>query len=165
MDKIEDGILDSDEMTSPDEASAPAEEPSDDDVKETKAPVDLFADEKKIDMQPVYLIAGTISLAVVLLVIAWSGLWNYSTAVYIIGLIFIPLVLWMSRKTNTVYVVFLGCIIAALMTCLYCLWIVLAKYHFDVKASEAKQRVTMAQPVDRGVLVAAGDATNTFADC
>jgi len=53
-----------------------------------------------------------------------------------------------------------------LMTCLYCLWTVLAKYHFDVKASEAKQRVGVVQPVDRGwQLATRADTANTFADC
>ena len=99
-----------------------AEEP-----KETKKPVDLFADEKKADMTPFLVIAGVLGLAVVILLAAWTCYWNYSTAVYFIGLTFIPLMLWLGRKTNTVYVVFLGCIIAVLMTCVYCLWTVLAE--------------------------------------
>jgi uncharacterized protein (DUF58 family) len=98
--------------------------------------------------------------------LAWFEVMDFSTAVYIIGLGFLPLILWMGRMTNTVYVVFLGCILAALLTCLYCLWVMLAQYRFDVKASEAKQRVAMAQPVDCGMLAAADAiATNTFADC
>lgn len=117
-------------------------------------------------MTPLFLAAGALGLAVVLLLMAWAGLWNYSTAVYVTGLIFIPLLLWMGRKTNTVYTVFLGCVIAVLMTCIYCLWAVLAQYHFDVKASEAKQRVGMAQPVDRGWQFAAStDTANTSGEC
>ena len=136
-------------------------------VKETERSRSIiFADEKKADMTPLFLTAGVLGLAVVLLLIAWAGLWNYSTAVYVTGLTFIPLLLWMGRKTNTVYTVFLGCVIAVLMTCIYCLWAVLAQYHFDVKASEAKQRVGMAQPVDRGwQLAASTDMANTFGEC
>jgi hypothetical protein len=170
VDKVEDEVVDSDKAPV-DEATAPAEEPAapeeaehtetseeaketeaPEKVKETKKPVDLFADEKKADLTPLFIVAGMLGLAVILLVIAWADYWNYSTAVYIAGLTFIPLLLWLSRKTNTVYVVFLGCVIAVLMTCIYCLWTVVAKYNFDVKASEAKERVGMAQPVDRHVL-------------
>ena len=185
MDKVEDDGVDSGSPAPVDEPSVPAEEPAateeaketeapeeakgsetPEEAKETKKPVDLFADEKKADMTPLFLTVGVLGLAVVLLVIAWAGLWDYSTAVYVIGLIFIPLLLWMGRKTNTIYVVLLGCVIAGLMTSIYFLWIVLAKYHFDIKASEAKQRVGMVQPVDRGwQLAISTDMANTFDEC
>jgi hypothetical protein len=93
--------------------------------------------------------------------------WNYATAVYLVGLTFIPLLLWLGRKTNTVYVVFLGIVIAGLMTGIYYLWVILADgYHFDVKASEAKQRVGMIERVDPGwQLAIRDDSINPFADC
>ena len=47
----------------------------------------------------------------------------------------------MGRKTNTVFVVFLGCVLAAVLTAVYCLWMELARYKFDIKAQDAKQRV------------------------
>jgi len=175
VDKIEDGIPNSDEMISPVEVAEPAGEPAGDEVKRADPHADphpnphddLFADEKTGGDRSRYLvIGGVIGVPVVFLVIAWLGLLNYSTAVYITCLGFLPLVLWMGRKTNTVYTVFLGCIIAVLLTCVYLLWVVLGKYNFDVKAQEAKQRVGMVQPVDRGLLVAtAANAANTFADC
>jgi len=167
VDKIEDGVLNSDEMISPAEASAPAEEPANDEVKPAKAHTDLFADEKTADKRSLYLVvAGAIAVPVVFLALASFEFLNFSTAVYIVGLCSIPLVLWAGHKTNTVYVVFLGIILAALMTCLYCLWVALAKYNFDVKAQEAKQRVGMVQPVDRGLFVETGtNAAYTFADC
>ncbi|MFZ1935658.1 MAG: hypothetical protein WCB27_07320 [Thermoguttaceae bacterium] len=167
MDRVEDEVVGSGEGLTH-AASAPAEEPAAADevketeaaeeTKETKKPVDLFADEKKTDMTPFLVIAGVLGLAVVIFLIAWALRWNNSTAIYLIGLTFIPLLLWLGRKTNTVYVVLLGCVIAVLMTCVYCLWTVLAWYHFDVKASQATQRVSMAQPVDRGGQLAIRDA-------
>jgi hypothetical protein len=176
VDKVEDEVVGSGEGPA-DAASAPAEEPAapvevkesgapeevketegPEEDKETKKPVDLFADEKKTDLTPFLAIGGVLCLAVVIFLIAWALRWNNSTAVYFIGLTFIPLLLWLGRKTNTVYVVLLGCVIAVLMTCVYCLWTVLAWYHFDVKASQATQRVSMAQPVDRGGQLAIRDA-------
>ena len=175
MDKIEDGIPNFDEMISPVEVAEPAEEPAGDEVKPADPHADphpnphedLFADEKKAGDPSRYLvIAGVIGIPVVFLLLAWFGLLNFPTAVYIICLAFIPLVLWMGRKTNTVYTVFLGCIIAALLTCVYCLWVALASYNFDVKAQEAKQRVGMVEPVDRAMFVENGvNAAGTFADC
>lgn len=170
MDDIEGGIPNSDEVDeviAPDEASAPAEEPAPDEAKRAKAHRDAFGDEAAPDNRSLYLaIGGVIGIPLIFLLLAWFEVMNFSTAIYVIGMGFIPLILWMGRMTNTVYVAFLGCILAALLTCLYCLWVMLAHYNFDVKASEAKQRVAMAQPVDCGLLaVADAIATSTFADC
>ena len=49
----------------------------------------------------------------------------------------------MGRKTNTVFVVILGCVLAAVLTSVYCLWMELVRYKFDIKAQDAKQRVSM----------------------
>ncbi len=174
MDKVEDDAVDSGEGIPADETSTPAEEPDapeeaketdvPEEVKETRKPVDLFADEKKTDMTPFLVVAGVFGLAVVLLVLAWAGFWNTSTAVYFAGLTFIPLLLWLGRKTNTVYVVFLACAIAVLMTSIYWLWTVWAtRYHFDTKAAE---RTGMVQPVDRGLQMAIrADVAETLSDC
>jgi hypothetical protein len=184
VDKAEDDIVDSgqppvDEASAPVEESVPLDEvmepevPADlseaeapEEIKEIKKPVDLFADEKKTDMTPFLVIAGVFGLAVVFLILAWANFWNYSTALYFAGLTFLPLLLWLGRKTNTVYVVLLACVIAVLMTSIFCLWTVLAKYHFDIKAAEAKERVGMVQPVDRGLQIAIrAEGAGTFADC
>jgi len=63
------------------------------------------------------------------------------TALYLIGLCAIPFVIWKARRTSTIFTVFLGCILTALLTANYCLWMELRRYHFDLKAQEAKQRV------------------------
>jgi hypothetical protein len=136
-------------------------------AKKAKKVVDIFADEKKADMTPLFAILAVFGLTVVFLLIAWLGYLKFSTAVYFGGLAFIPLLLWMGRKANTVYVVFLGVVIAALMTGIYFLWGILADgYHFDLKASEAKQRVGMIERVAPGWQFAIHDhKTDTFADC
>ncbi len=56
--------------------------------------------------------------------------------------------LWLGHKTNTVYVVILGCVLAAVLTAVYCLWTEMERYNFDIKAQEAKQRVTMTAPCE-----------------
>ena len=47
------------------------------------------------------------------------------------------------------YVVFLACVLAAVLTAVYCLWSELVRYKLDVKAQEAKQQGAMAQPIDK----------------
>jgi hypothetical protein len=165
VDKVEDEVVDSGEMAPVDDVPAAAEEPVVEKTKEIVKPVDIFADEKKADMTPVFVTVGVIGFAVALVVVGWFGNWA-STAIYIVGLTLVPLLLWLGRKTNTVYTVFLGCVIAVLLTCVYCLWTVLAKYHFDVKASEAAGGGSaMAQPIDRGLQIVSCVAADAFADC
>jgi hypothetical protein len=142
------------------EAKAPEE------VKEAKRPVDLFADEKKTDRTPFLIVAGAFGLAVVLLVLARAKFWDYSTAVYFSGLTFIPVLLWLGRKTNTVYVALLGCVIAVLMTSIVFLWWSWAKYEFDIRAADVKQRIGMVRPADYGWPTGIrADAIRTFDEC
>lgn len=98
--------------------------------------------------------AAAIGLPVIAIVLAVLAISLYSvdtvaaisTAVYVIVLGYIPLALWLGRKTNTVFVVMLGCILAAVFTGCYCLWMYMGRYKFDVKAQAAKQRVTLIEP-------------------
>jgi hypothetical protein len=95
-------------------------------------------------------VAAAIGLPVICLALAVLQIMLFSTAFYLIGLGYIPMVLWLGRKTSTLYTVFLGCILAALMTAVYFFWIELGRYGFDSKAREAKQRrVSMTLPIDR----------------
>ena len=107
-------------------------------------------EEKEPSKLPLYLpVAAAVGLPVIALSAPLPSLGEilcFSTAVYIIALGYIPLALWMGRKTNTVYVVFLGCVLAAVLTAVYCLWMELGRYKFDIKAQEAKQRVSMVWP-------------------
>lgn len=83
--------------------------------------------------------------------IAFAGLFLanvlfLSTAVFLALMCFIPLGLWMGRRSNTVFTIFLSITLAALFTACFCLWVELRDgYDFDIKAKEA--RVSMVQPI------------------
>jgi hypothetical protein len=157
-----DDMISPDDMVLPDDAFAPSDqtpvdaapiemeaEPAPVEDEQPKGPAPAFDDGFEPETQPPYLaIAGVIAIPIALLAIAFFGILNFSTAIYIIGLVIVSLMLWMGRKTNTVFTVLLGCVLIALMTSIYCHWdFLMKKYHGDVKAQEAKQRVGMAQPV------------------
>ncbi|NLF07097.1 MAG: hypothetical protein GX594_03825 [Pirellulaceae bacterium] len=71
-----------------------------------------------------------------------------STAVYLLGMCYIPLGLWMGRRSNTVFTVFLACTLAALMTASFCLWIELRRYEFDTKAQDARVSMTLPMGIE-----------------
>jgi hypothetical protein len=112
-------------------------------------PPRLHDEEKGPSKLPLYLpVAAAIALPVIALAIAVLGFVFYSTAIYIIAVGYIPLALWAGRKTNTVEVVLLGCVLAAVLTAVYCLWMEIGEYNYDIKAQEAKQKkVVMMWPV------------------
>jgi hypothetical protein len=147
-------VVDVEETVSSEDTAPPAEEevaPAE--VKETKAPVSAFDEDMEPKRAlPILEIGVAIGVPVVCLAIAFFGYINFSTALYFTGVALVALMMWMGRKTNTVYTVLLGIVLIALLTCIYYHWTVLAKLGFDVKAQEAKQRVTMAQPFDGNVM-------------
>jgi hypothetical protein len=98
--------------------------------------------EKKGQSPALLPLAAGVGVIVVLLGLALLKFVLFSTAVYLIALGCIPLGLWASRKTNTVFIVILGCILAAILTACFCLWREMGSYKFDVKAQDAK-RITM----------------------
>ena len=108
-------------------------------------------------------LAGVIGVPVVLLALFWFKIIFFSTAIFLIGVGFIPYGLWKGRRSNTVFTVFLGCTLAALLTATYCLWMELGRYQFDLKAQEAKQRVGMLRPIERE-LFAHSDAPTIMSD-
>jgi hypothetical protein len=149
----EDAILPDEEPVAaeaePGAAEAREAEPTPAEVEEAKRPKSMFDDELASKTPPPLLEIGiAIGVPVACLALAFLGYLNFSTALLIIGLALVALMIWMGRKTNTLYTVVLGCILLALLGSVYCLWTVLAKYHFDVKAQDAKQRVAIAQPVE-----------------
>ncbi len=93
--------------------------------------------------------AALVAVPAALFALFWFAVVYISTAVYLLGVCFVPYVLWKGRRTNTVFTVFLGCTLLALITAVYCLWVELGRYGFDIKAQEAKQRVGVERPVDR----------------
>jgi hypothetical protein len=151
-------VVDVEETVSPEDTLSPAEEeitPAEveETVEKTKAPVSAFDEDMEPKRKlPILEIGVAIGVPAVCLAIAFLGYINFSTALYITGVAVVALMMWMGRKTNTVYTVLLGIVLIALLTCIYYHWTVLAKLGFDVKALEAKQRVTMAQPLDGNVM-------------
>lgn len=131
------------------EGKAAEEEKADESEKEEA--------EKEAGKLPLVLeLVGVIGVPLILLALFWFQIIFISTALFLIGVGFIPYGLWKGRKSNTVFAVFLGCTLVALLTASYCLWSVLRKYEFDLKAQEAKQRVSMLPPIERE-LFAHGD--------
>ena len=115
--------------------------------RHSATPAESFDEFETPDKRPVYLAAGiSIGVVVIVVLLVHFNIVFLSTAVYLIGLACIPLTLWLGRKACTLYTVFLGCILAALLTSLYCLWSVLGRYNYDVKAQEAKEKIAMIQP-------------------
>lgn len=109
--------------------------------------------EKPSGNMPLFVAAAcAIGIPVIFLALFQFQIIFFSTAVYLIGICFIPIGVWLGRKTNTTFTIFLACTLAALMTACYCLWIVLGRYQFDLKALEAKQRVSMTVPVERPLI-------------
>jgi hypothetical protein len=181
--KIEDNIPNFDDLASPDdmiasdEAFAPTEAVTPDAAvvqpeekpdekptskkgkkekkeKKAKRPAARSYDEFEPEQKPPFLaIGGGIGILALAIALVFLGYLYLSTALFIIGVAIIPLMIWAGRKTSTVFTVFLGGVLIALMTSAYLLWCVIDRYHGDVKAIEAKQqRTTMAQPPDRDLM-------------
>ncbi len=90
---------------------------------------------------PVYIEWGcAIGLPVIILILAVSGILSYATAIYIIAVGFVPYGIWKGRETNTVYTVILGCALIAVLTAIYCLWMEVGRYEFQVNAKAASQQ-------------------------
>ncbi|MCE5267320.1 MAG: hypothetical protein LLG00_05490 [Planctomycetaceae bacterium] len=144
-------------------ASSPVESDAAEATETPKAPIvdekDAWAEEpaKRPSKLPLYLeLLALVAVPLALLALAGKDLGilglNYLsiwTAIYLIGLGLIGYAIWKSRATSTLYTVFLGCVLAGMLTGIYCLWMELAvNYKFDVKAREAKQKVSMTLPAD-----------------
>jgi hypothetical protein len=156
-----------DELKTPDEeatateGAVPADEVVAAEAAELERPVVDEEEEEEVEPSklPFYLeIAGLIALPVIIFVMASGDLLGVGlnvlsiwTALYVIGLCLIAYILWMSRRSNTVYTVFLGCVLAAMLTASYCLWMELMKYQFDLNAREVKAKIGMSVPVEHGL--------------
>jgi len=84
--------------------------------------------------------ACAICIPLVLLILAICGVLSYATAIYVIAVGFVPYGIWKGRETNTVYTVVLGCALIAVLTAIYCLWMEVGRYHFQINAKEAFQQ-------------------------
>jgi hypothetical protein len=103
---------------------------------------------KEPSKQAVYIEWGVaIGVPVLLLAVAWLGLFYISTAIYLIAVGFVPYGIWKGRETSNVYTIVLGCALIAMMTLAYFMWVELGRYNFDVKAREGKNRISMSQTI------------------
>ena len=104
-------------------------------------------DEREPSKLPIALeIAAIFVLPVVIIVLAvmhyvnpWVGLYLFLTAC-------VPYALWKGRRTNTVFTVFLGFVLAAELTAIFCLFKEFQRYGYDVSGRAGKQKVTIAAP-------------------
>lgn len=94
---------------------------------------------------------GAVGVLLILLAIAWLGMLNFSTAIYLIAVAFVPFGIWKGRKTSTIFTVILGCTLIAVLTAVYFLWVEFGRYQFDVKARDGKHRIGMSQTIPVGV--------------
>ena len=133
---------------------AVTEKPEDEASPEEEAQEEVFTEPSQL---PVYLEwAGAIGIPLVLLALGWFSVLYFSTVIYIISVGFVPYGIWKGRKTSTVFTVILGCALVAILTAIYCLWLELGFYRFDIKAQDAKQRIGMVWPTGPGSLVETG---------
>ncbi len=146
-----------------DEAEVKAEKTEEGEEKEAEESEKEEAKKEAGKLPFVVELAGVIGVPVVLLALFWFEIIFFSTTIFLIGISFIPYGIWKGRKSNTVFTVFLGCTLAALLTAAYCLWMEMGRYHFDFKAQEAKQRVGMLPPIERE-LFAYSDAPTIMPD-
>ncbi len=89
-----------------------------------------------------------VGAAAILLILAACQMLNFSTAIYVISVGCVACAIWKGRRTSNIYTVLLGLCLIAILTSLYCLWLEMDRYQLDVKAREAKQRVSVSWPTE-----------------
>ena len=91
-------------------------------------------------------LSGVIGIPLLFIALGHFQFLGYPVAVVLCVAVLMAWGLWASRKTNTVYTVFLGLTVIALLAAVCCLWTELVRYEGDIRASKAKQRTTMSAP-------------------
>jgi hypothetical protein len=87
-------------------------------------------------------LGGVAVIAVVLFVLKVIFL---PTVVYVIAVAGVAYGIWKGRETNTLYTVFLGCALIALLTAVLCLWIELQRYGYNIKAKSRGPQAAVTQ--------------------
>jgi len=85
------------------------------------------------------------AVAVVILGLGWRGIMYLSTALFIVSIGLVCYALWRCRQSSGIETVLLGCALVAVLTALYCLWLEMGRYGFDIKARDSKQRVSAVE--------------------
>ena len=96
------------------------------------------ADEQPLEKPaglPSYMgLAGAVAGAVIVLALVFLQFIYFGMAIYAISVGLVLYGIWKERETNTVYTALLGCALIAVLTAVYCLWIELGRYQFDISA-------------------------------
>jgi hypothetical protein len=104
-------------------------------------------EEKEPSKLPVALeVAAVIVVPVAIIALALMQIGDPWTWLYVFLLACVPYALWKGRATNTVFTVFLGCVLAAELTAIFCLLKEFQRYGYDVSGRAAKQKVSMTAP-------------------
>jgi cation transport ATPase len=93
-------------------------------------------------------LSGLIGIPLIFIALAHFEVLGYPIAVALCGAVLMPW-LWLSRKTNTVFTAFLGLTVVALLAAICFLWTELARYNYDIRANQAKQRTAASAPLGR----------------
>ena len=92
--------------------------------------------EQSAALPPYVAWAAALAGAVILLALALLHFIYFGTAIYLISIGLVFYGIWKDRETNTAYTVLLGCALIAVLTAVYCLWIELGRYHFNISAKQ-----------------------------
>ena len=123
-----------------DEELAESVESLDESAAETDEEVEDGSAKERSKMSQ-YIEWGSVGgISVILLILAVCGILSYATAFYLIAVGLVPYGIWLGRETNTVYTVILGCALIGVLTAIYCLWMEVGRYQFEINAKKAFQQ-------------------------
>ena len=89
-------------------------------------------------------LGAVIAIPLLLVVLAVVQIIYLPTAIWLIGLGLVPYGIWKGRDTSA-YTIFLGCVLVAILTAIYFLWIELVRYNYEIKVRSGRSRVTMIE--------------------
>lgn len=104
--------------------------------------------EKPTGLPPYLGLAGVVAGAVIVLALVFLHFIYLGTAIYAICVGLVLYGIWKDREMNTVYTALLGCALIAVLTAVYCLWIELGRYQFDISAKR-QANVSSSSRFDR----------------
>ena len=91
-------------------------------------------------------VAAVIGVPVAIVALALLQFGDTWTWLYVLLMACVPYAMWKGRATNTVFTVFLGLGLAALLTAIFCCLKEFQNYGYDVNAKAARQKFTMTAP-------------------
>jgi len=141
-------------IEAPEEAEGEGEEGEEEEEEEDEG--ELVRKRKKLFL--IVEIAGLAIVCIGMLAGTYFGIaecqadrafWGVLNA-YVLSLVFIAYTLWKARETETPYRVMLAISLSAILTALFCLFLELKTYDYDINAETAKQHARLERPVQSG---------------